>query len=1133
MISEKKILRLFAGNTIVVLIGPLFLLLVLLWPVVGNTSTNVKMDGMQAKNQQLDLTPEESSWLKEHPVMRVSSEPDYAPFDYQIDGKPAGYSTDYVKLLAERLGIRLEFVKDTWGNLLKKAKNKELDLVHTIFNAPAERREYLSFTKPYKRVINAIVIRDGITGINKLEDLASRTVGLVKGDSVAQIIPKLVPDAQYLHFDNYIALLKAVSTGKADATVLEVPVAAHYVRQLSLTNIKIATEVAALGDRDQRYRLAVRKDWPIFVSILEKAMDSLQPDELVRLESRWLVLPGTDDTEKKTEVVVTTNQDTFDITWLIVSAIVIIVLLIVAALILARFYSIDTLVRHFDSSGSRMIALITMSFIAILVIGLVMYALNQNRNYVLNSTQGDLKATINSTMDRVDFWVKERQNFLIRLGRDPDLVNITKRLLEISVQSQALKYSQPQLDARSFFKKNEAEFGKIGFFIINHDEISIGSGRNSNLGTRNLIAQQKPELLARAFQGEAMFIPPIRSDVAIQISSESVDSVTKKPLTMFFAVPIRDVDGTILAVLTQRLLPAGRLSQIMRSGRIGQSGESYLINEEGLLITSSRFKQQLYDIGLLKEGQHEHEKIEMRDPGGNMLEGFRPKVHRAELPLTRMAQGIIQLRQEMEGHNSEDLDHGHDDGHSRLVVDVEGYRDYRGVPVMGAWHWDDHLGLGITTEIEVDEAMKDYRSLRMILLVITAITLLLTASALLLTSMMGERVTQTLRRSRDELEARVEERTSRLQSVIDTAIDGIISIDSTGRINQFSPAAEKIFGYSKHEVLNQNIILLMPDTYHNQHQIGLDRYLTSGEAHIIGTTVDVHGLRKNGEVFPLDLSIGESIISGERFFTGIVRDITDRKYAEEVLMKAKETAEEANEVLMQKNDLLEENVRLREEVESMTQHDLKSPLTAILGYPALMRMDSNLTQEQQEYLHIIESAGLKLLDMINLSLDLHKMENGTYDVKTENVDLAKLFSEILNENKHMLISRRFMVDMFINGDHVVDGDKFGLQGEKLLLYSMLSNLFKNAMEASPSDERITIEMEDGENKNVSIRNVGTVPEKIRDVFFEKYVTAEKSGGSGLGTYSARLIAETLGAKISLDTSVENETIIRIEFSGSP
>ncbi|MES9956437.1 MAG: transporter substrate-binding domain-containing protein [Sedimenticola sp.] len=243
----------------------------------------------------VELSPEERAWLKDHKVIRVTSEPDYAPFDFQIDGKPAGYSVDYVKLLAERLGISLEFVKDSWSNLLKKAENKEVDLVHSIFKAPPEREEYLNFTKHYKRVLNGIVIRDGVSGINSLDDLTSRTVGLVRGDSVAQLIPELVPDARYVYFDDYIPLLKAVSLGKADATVLELPVANYVIRQLSLTNLKIAAEMTELGSRDQRYRLAVRKDWPVFVSILEKTMDSLQPEELLRIENKWMTLPDVSD----------------------------------------------------------------------------------------------------------------------------------------------------------------------------------------------------------------------------------------------------------------------------------------------------------------------------------------------------------------------------------------------------------------------------------------------------------------------------------------------------------------------------------------------------------------------------------------------------------------------------------------------------------------------------------------------------------------------------------------------------------------------------------------------------------------------------------------------------------------------
>ena len=108
-------------------------------------------------------------------------------------------------------------------------------------------------------------------------------------------------------------------------------------------------------------------------------------------------------------------------------------------------------------------------------------------------------------------------------------------------------------------------------------------------------------------------------------------------------------------------------------------------------------------------------------------------------------------------------------------------------------------------------------------------------------------------------------------------------------------------------------------------------------------------------------------------------------------------------------------------------------------------------------------------------------------------------------------------------------DQFMVEGEKWLLYSMMSNLFKNAVEASTRKEKITIAMKHGETHSVSIHNQGSVPEEIRDTFFDKYATAGKSGGTGIGTYSARLISETLGGQIALDTSEENRTTIKINF----
>jgi len=234
---------------------------------------------------------------------------------------------------------------------------------------------------------------------------------------------------------------------------------------------------------------------------------------------------------------------------------------------------------------------------------------------------------------------------------------------------------------------------------------------------------------------------------------------------------------------------------------------------------------------------------------------------------------------------------------------------------------------------------------------------------------------------------------------------------------------------------------------------------------------------------------------------------------------------EAADILKRQNQLLLENAKLREDVERITRHDIKSPLNGIINYPALIKSDGQLSEKQEDKLDKIVVLGRKMLNMINLSLDLYKMEQGTYVVSSEAVDLVEVFSEIMEESRIRIKSKRLEIDFLINGNPVAETDRFAVEGEKLLLYSMYANLFKNAMEASPKKGKITVSMAQGENRSVSIRNLGSVPEEIRENFFEKYATAGKSGGTGLGTYSAKLIAETLGGKISLEASEEKTTIL--------
>jgi len=160
---------------------------------------------------------------------------------------------------------------------------------------------------------------------------------------------------------------------------------------------------------------------------------------------------------------------------------------------------------------------------------------------------------------------------------------------------------------------------------------------------------------------------------------------------------------------------------------------------------------------------------------------------------------------------------------------------------------------------------------------------------------------QELRRLSVELEQRVTERTAdlelantRIQSILDTVVDGIITIDKRGIVETVNPATERIFGYLAAEVIGSNVKMLMPEPYHSEHDAYLDRYGASGEARVIGIGREVLGRRKDGSTFPLDLAISEMRLSGERHYTGTVRDITERKRTEMEIARKNSELEEAN-----------------------------------------------------------------------------------------------------------------------------------------------------------------------------------------------------------------------------------------------
>ena len=241
---------------------------------------------------------------------------------------------------------------------------------------------------------------------------------------------------------------------------------------------------------------------------------------------------------------------------------------------------------------------------------------------------------------------------------------------------------------------------------------------------------------------------------------------------------------------------------------------------------------------------------------------------------------------------------------------------------------------------------------------------------------------------------------------------------------------------------------------------------------------------------------------------------------------------QARRTLARQNQELQEAARLREDVDMILRHDLKTPLNAIVGMPQCLIDMGNCTEEQVQLLTMMEQSGLKMLEMINLSLDVLKMERGSYSFQPTEVDLVRSCRSVMADLTSQTRAESVSIVLTLAGRPADEGDMLNAAGETLLCYSLLANLCKNAIEAAPAGSTVTIDLARQDDWSViRIRNPGEVPEEIRDRFFDKYVTAKKAGGTGLGTYSARLITQTQKGDIGLDCSEAGFTTITVRLPG--
>ncbi|MBY0572061.1 MAG: PAS domain S-box protein [Undibacterium sp.] len=375
--------------------------------------------------------------------------------------------------------------------------------------------------------------------------------------------------------------------------------------------------------------------------------------------------------------------------------------------------------------------------------------------------------------------------------------------------------------------------------------------------------------------------------------------------------------------------------------------------------------------------------------------------------------------------------------------------------------------------------------------------------------------------ARTAAEAKVQDAATRMATILDTAHDGIITVDQYGKIESFNRAAELLFGFSSKEVLGQNVKILMPEPDRQLHDQYIQRFIESGEERIIGIGREVLAQKKDGSKFEMSISISEMKLGGERHFTGIVADITERKNNERNLILSKEKAEFAN--------------RTKDSFLATMSHEIRTPLTGMLGMLELLSMTS-LQKEQSDTLNTAWNSATALLRIVNDILDWSKIEEGKLQLSPHPTSLRQLLNEVINTYSRVASAKGLILNLNIGANigvaHLVD---------PLRLSQILNNFVSNAIKFT-SVGQIDLHAElisrtAAEEKiqfSVSDTGIGIAPEAQKHLFQrysqESADTARMYGGTGLGLEICSRLAELMQGKVALESVSGRGSVFSLQLA---
>ena len=340
------------------------------------------------------------------------------------------------------------------------------------------------------------------------------------------------------------------------------------------------------------------------------------------------------------------------------------------------------------------------------------------------------------------------------------------------------------------------------------------------------------------------------------------------------------------------------------------------------------------------------------------------------------------------------------------------------------------------------------------------------------------------------------------RSLVDSAQDAIVSIDSSGTMVLFNEAAQKVFGYSTEEAVGKSVIMLLPEHYRTSHQLSLERVLQSTNSTIAGNIADIEGLKKDGQHFPMELSLSVSGIDNNRIITEIIRDISERKVMQAQLVEAEKQA----------------SVSL---IAGSIGHELNNVVTSLKGFAELLQKTPGDKQLAEECAGVfaVESQRLQTHARNLLSLS-----------KPQKPDMKQVFLNIVIDR----VTELLVVSGLLKSFSVVKDYSVGLPpvlADEMQLEQVIRNLEINAAHAMGNGGKLTLGTRTSKDASVEFWITDTghgIPEDKREqIFVPFYTTKEKGKGTGLGMYIIKKTVEQHGGYINVESKVGAGTTITV------